>query len=59
MLRFIEAFRHGGVSWLLCQVLFRLVGLSVVFLVPDVHGNGRLDKDIKNPFARGRTGSVV
>ena len=39
--------------------LFRLVGLSVVFLVPDAHGNGRLDKDIENPFAQGRTGSVV
>ena len=49
------------VGFLGCYVefLFRLVGLSVVFLVPGVHGNGRLDKDIENLFTQGRTGSVV
>ena len=41
------------------EFLFRLVGLGVVFLLPGVHSNGRLDKDIKNLFAQGRTGSVV
>ena len=59
MLGFVEVFRHSGVSWLLCGFLFRLVGLGVVFLVPGVHGNERLGKDIENLFAQGRTGSVV
>ena len=48
----------GFVGWYM-EFLFCLVGLSVVFFVPGVHGNGRLDKDIENLFAEGRTGSMV
>ena len=39
----------GGIWW----------GRSLVFLVLAVKGNGALGKDIKNLFARGRTGRVV